>query len=178
MGSRPWSSKNYVRKNANNPAVYISWNDCQAFIRKLNQMEGGNKYRLPTEAEWEYACRAGSAKRFSFGNSDGQLGGYTWYDGNTDSAGEAYAHGVGTKKPNVWGLYDMHGNVWEWCRDWYGDYPSGSVIDPEGPSSGVYRVYRGGSWGDEAGGCRSANRNRREPGNRFVILGFRLVRAR
>ena len=178
MGSRPWSSKNYVRKNVNNPAVYISWNDCQAFIQKLNQMEGGNKYRLPTEAEWEYACRAGSAKRFSFGNSDGQLGGYTWYDGNTDSAGEAYAHGVGTKKPNVWGLYDMHGNVWEWCRDWYGDYPSGSVIDPEGPSSGVYRVYRGGSWGDEAGACRSANRNRREPGNRFVILGFRLIRAR
>ena len=177
MGSRPWSGKNYVRENANNPASYVSWNNCQAFIRKLNGMEGSSEYRLPTETEWEYACRAGSGKRFCFGNSDGQLGGYAWYDENTDSAGETYGHGVGTKKPNAWGLYDMHGNVWEWCQDWYGDYPSGSVIDPKGPSSGAYRVYRGGSWGSEAGGCRSADRNRNELSSRFVILGFRLAAA-
>ena len=177
MGSRPWSGKDYVQENANNPAVYISWDDCQAFIRKLNQMEGGNKYRLPTEAEWEYAARAGSTTRFCFGDSDGQLGGYAWYNGNADSVGEDYGHGVGTKRPNTWGLYDMHGNVWEWCQDWFGDYSSGFATDPTGPSSGAYRVDRGGSWFVNARHCRSANRSRNEPGGGDNNLGCRLARA-
>ncbi len=175
MGSRPWSGKKYVQENANNAAAYISWNDCQAFIRKLNQMEGGNKYRLPTEAEWEYACRAGSSTRFCFGDSDGQLGNYAWYRKNAWDVGDKYAHSVGIKKPNAWGFYDMHGNVWEWCQDWFGNYPSGSVTDPTGPSSGSNRVDRGGSWYDLARYCRSANRDWLTPGRRDCILGFRLA---
>ena len=175
MGSRPWSGKKYVQENANNAAAYISWNDCRAFIRKLNQMEGSNKYRLPTEAEWEYAARAGSSTRFCFGDSDGQLGNYAWYRNNANDAGDKYAHAVGTKRPNAWGLYDMHGNVWEWCQDWKGDYPSGSVTDPTGPSSGSGRVTRGGSWDRDAGLCRSAFRGRLVPGDRINYLGFRLA---
>ena len=178
MGSRPWSGKVSVRENANNPAVYVSWEDCQQFIRKLNGMEGTRRYRLPTEAEWEYACRAGSTTRFFFGNSVAQLGGYTWYKENAVSVGDDYGHGVGTKRPNAWGLYDMHGNVWEWCRDWYGDYPPGSVTDPAGPSLGADRVARGGSWIDDAGFCLSAKRVRAEPGNRHSHQGFRLSMAR
>jgi formylglycine-generating enzyme required for sulfatase activity len=175
MGSRPWSGKDYVQENANNAAAYISWNDCQAFIRKLNQMEGSNKYRLPTEAEWEYAARAGSNTRFCFGDSDGQLGNYAWYNKNAWDVGDKYAHGVGTKRPNAWGFYDMHGNVWEWCQDWSGNYPSGSVTDPTGPSSGSDRVYRGGSWYGGAGLCRSALRGGLDPGSRYFDLGFRLA---
>ncbi|OQY43753.1 MAG: hypothetical protein B6240_11770 [Desulfobacteraceae bacterium 4572_87] len=176
MGSRPWAGKKYVRENANNAAAYISWNDCRDFIRKLNQMEGSNKYRLPTEAEWEYACRAGSSTRFCFGDSDGQLGNYAWYDKNADDVGYEYAHGVGTKRPNAWGFYDMHGNVWEWCQDWFGDYPSGSVTDPTGPTSGSLRVLRGGSWYNYARDCRSAYRYRYVPENRGGNYGFRLAR--
>ncbi|MCD6185004.1 MAG: formylglycine-generating enzyme family protein, partial [Deltaproteobacteria bacterium] len=154
MGTRPWSGGKYVRDADNNPAVYISWKDAQEFIKKLNRKEGGGKYRLPTEAEWEYACRAGSTTRFCFGDSGSQLGGYAWWDGNTDNVGEDYAHRVGAKKSNAWGLYDMHGNVWEWCQDWFGKYPSGSVTDPAGHSTGSVRVGRGGSWGSGARGCR------------------------
>jgi formylglycine-generating enzyme required for sulfatase activity len=175
MGSKPWSGKKYIQENANNAAAYISWNDCQAFIRKLNQMEGANKYRLPTEAEWEYACRAGSSTRFCFGDSDGQLGNYAWYRKNARDVGDKYAHAVGTKRPNAWGLYDMHGNVREWCQDWSGNYPSGSVTDPTGPSSGSSRVYRGGSWNGLARNCRSAHRYRYVPGYRYYDLGFRLA---
>jgi formylglycine-generating enzyme required for sulfatase activity len=175
MGTRPWSGKDYVRENSNNPTVYISWNDCWEFINRLNQKEGTNKYRLPTEAEWEYACRAGSSTRFCFGDSDSQLGNYAWFRKNAHDVGDKYAHGVGTKRPNAWGLYDMHGNVWEWCQDWYGSYPSGSVTDPTGPTSGSVRVIRGGAWNGHARDCRSANRPRIPPGNRLNILGFRLA---
>ena len=175
MESRPWSGKEYVRENDNNPAVYISWDDCQVFVRKLNQMEGTNKYRLPTEAEWEYAARAGSTTRFCFGESEGALGNYAWYGKNAWGVGDKYAHAVGTKKPNAWSLHDMHGNVWEWCQDRYGDYPSGSVTDPKGPSGGSGRVNRGGGWLNSAGGCRSASRFRISPGIRGHFLGFRLA---
>jgi len=154
------------------PVEKVSWNDVQAFMRKLNNKEGTEKYRLLTEAEWEYACRAGSTTRFCFGDSDGQLGKYAWYSGNSSSK----THPVGQKKPNAWGLYDMHGNVWEWCQDWYGDYPSGHVTDPKGPSSGSYRVGRGGGWGGDAGYCRSARRGRYTPGGGGSNLGFRLAR--
>jgi formylglycine-generating enzyme required for sulfatase activity len=178
MGTRPWSGKRYVRDGEHNPAVYISWNDCQQFIRRLNKRENTDKYRLPTEAEWEYACRANSTTSFSFGESDSILGDYSWYRNNAWNIGEKYAHAVAQKRSNAWGLYDMHGNVWEWCQDWYEEnYPSGHVTDPEGPTSGAERVLRGGSWINFAGSCRSAFRGRYNPGNRnFTHFGFRVAR--
>ena len=177
MGTRPWSGKDYVRENANHPAVYISWNDMQAFIGKLNRAEGSEVYRLPTEAEWEYACRAGTTTQWSFGDNESQLGSYAWYEDNAENAGEDYAHRVGTKLANAWGLYDMHGNVWEWCQDWWLDsYPSGSQVDPTGPASGSYRVIRGGSFYFTAQIARSAYRDFYSPGYRNINLGARLLR--
>jgi len=178
MGSNPSRFKNC---GDNCPVEQVSWNDVQKFIGKLNQMEGGNKYRLPTEAEWEYAARAGTDTPFSFGRclSTEQAN----YDGNNPMPGCAKGEyrktpvPVASFPPNAWGLYDMHGNVWEWCQDWFGDYPSSSVTDPTGPSLGSYRVNRGGSWGGSAGHCRSADRDRSAPGSRYGDLGFRLARA-
>lgn len=175
MGTQPWSGKRCVRDNPECPAVYVSWNDCQEFIRRMNQKEGGNKYHLPTEAQWEYACRAGSTTRFCFGDSDSTLGDYAWYDDNASAFGQDYSHRVGTKKANAWGLYDMHGNVWELCQDWYGRYPLGHVIDPMGPSSGPFRVIRGGSWCSSASQCQSAYRDFYAPRGRYSSLGFRLA---
>jgi formylglycine-generating enzyme required for sulfatase activity len=178
MGTRPWSGKNYLREDENSPAVYVSWKDCQEFLKRLNQKDGGDTYRLPTEAEWEYACRAESKTRFCFGNSDKLLGDYAWYDKTAWNVGQKYAHRVGDKKPNAWGLYDMHGNVWEWCEDWYGHYPSGAVTDPAGPSSGSIRIIRGGSFRYGAELSRSAFRFRCAPDCRGYFLGFRLARTR
>ena len=175
MGTLPWSGNKYVCDADNNPAVYVSWNDAQEFIKRVNNEEGDSKYRLPTEAEWEYACRAGSKTRFYFGSSDKKIGGYAWYDKNVRDTGEKYAHRVGSKKPNAWGLYDMHGNVWEWCHDWDGEYPSNSVIDPKGPKSGSYRVLRGGSWYDSPSYIRAAGRSGNDPSSRSHNGGFRLV---
>ncbi len=155
------------------PVESVFWNDCQEFIRKLNQLAGTNRYRLPTEAEWEYAARAGSSARWSFGDNEAQLKEYAWYSENSGGKTQSVAR----KKPNAWGLYDMHGNVWEWCQDWYGKYPSGSVTDPTGPSSGSYRVLRGGSWDSSAGYCRSAYRFHYTPGGRYSLLGARLLRS-
>ncbi len=126
------------------PVERVSWKDAQRFLEKLNQKEQKGRYRLPTEAEWEYACRAGSATKYSFGNDEGRLGEYAWYDKN--SGGKT--HPVGQKKPNAWGLYDMHGNVWEWCSDWYDKdyYRNSPSRNPKGPTNGRYRVLRGGSW--------------------------------
>ncbi len=166
MGSNP---SNF--KGDSLPVEKVSWDDIQDFIRKLNQRMDKITYSLPTEAQWEYAARAGSSSRFCFGDSDSQLGSYAWYDGNSGSK----THPVGQKSPNAWGLYDMHGNVWEWSQDWYGDYPSGSVSDPTGPSSGTLRVLRGGSWFNFARICRSAGRMRLTPDYRYLIIGFRLV---
>ena len=146
LGSNPSNFKNC---GDDCPVENVSWNDCREFIAELNRMEGGNKYRLPTEAEWEYACRAGSKGPF-----DRDVDAEAWYDGN--SGGKT--HRAGEKEPNAWGLYDMHGNVWEWCQDWLGDYPSGVVTDPTGPTSGSDRVLRGGGWGGSARYCRSADR--------------------
>ena len=128
-------------------------------------------YRLPTEAEWEYAARAGTTTRWSFGDDESQLGKYAWYGGNQ------YAQPVGTKLPNPWGLYDMHGNVYEWCKDWYGTYPTGAVVDPQGPSAGSYRVLRGGTFYSYAQSVRSAYRRYNVPGYRYYIIGFRLLRT-
>jgi len=117
METTPWSGKGYVLSDPDHPAVYISWNDVQAFISQLNKAAGDSLYRLPTEAEWEYACRAGTNTLWSFGDDEDQLGDYAWYRDNAWDIGEKNAHAVGTKLPNPWGLYDVHGNVWEWCYD-------------------------------------------------------------
>ena len=155
------------------PVEIVSWNDAQDFIKKLNQKEGADKYRLPSEAEWEYAARAGTTTRYSFGDDDGKLGEYAWYD---DNSGDE-THPVGQKKPNPWGLYDMHGNVRELTQDRYGDYdgaPSDGSAWESGDSS--HRVVRGGSWDDYAQVCRSARRNRYDPDLRGRYFGFRLLR--
>jgi formylglycine-generating enzyme required for sulfatase activity len=165
-------------KGANNPVEMVSWEDAVEFCRRLSELPAekaaGNVYRLPTEAEWEYACRAGTTTKYSFGDDDSGLGDYAWHSENSDKK----PHPVGSKLPNAWGLYDMHGNVSEWCQDWYVDYPSGSVTDPRGATSGSYRVLRGGSWPYTAGDCRSAGRNGFFlPSDRSSFLGFRVVRS-
>jgi formylglycine-generating enzyme required for sulfatase activity len=160
----------FETRGDNCPVESVSWDDAQEFIRKLNQMERTDKYRLPAKAEWEYACRAGSTTRYYFGDDEAELGKYAWYSNNSDGT-----HPVGQKKPNAWGLYDMHGNVWEWCQDWYGEYTR-SVTDPKGPKSGEGRVLRGGSWFNNARGLRSAYRHRLGPGYRDDSIGFRLAR--
>ncbi len=165
MGTSPSSFQ-----GSENPVENVSWNDCQTFLKKLCDLEGVQQgtYRLFTEAQWEYACRAGTTGKYA-----GRLGSMAWYDSN----GGDKTHPVGTKKANAWGLYDMHGNVWEWCCDWYGDYSSGSVTDPTDVTVGSSRVYRGGSWYSDARRCRSANRNGYTPGYRRNYVGFRLLRT-
>jgi len=157
-------------KGATNPVETVSWNDATEFCKKLSE-KTRQAVRLPTEAEWEYACRAGSKTRFSFGDADEGLGDYAWYRANCGYT----TNPVGQKKPNAWGLFDMHGNVWEWCADWYGDYPKGAVTDPEGLASGAARVVRGGDWGGIPEDCRSANRSQSTPGYRSNNCGFRVV---
>ena len=160
------------------PVERVSWFDVQKFIGRLNKQEKSKTYRLPTESEWEYAVRAGTTTPFANGtitrtgcDYDPVLDRIGWYCGNS-----AYkTHRVALKQPNAWGLYDMHGNVWEWCQDWYDDYPTGSVVDPSGPSIGLIRTNRGGSMSDFARFCRSANRIRYMPFDHTDDLGFRLV---
>lgn len=147
------------------PVELVSWNDCQEFIRKVNASLSCGAC-LPTEAEWEYACRAGTSGLYAGAGLD-SMG---WYSDNSGMK----THSVGRKSPNAWGFYDMHGNVWEWCDDWYGGYPSGSVTDPVGPASGIHRVLRGGCWSNLARFCRSANRFWDRPGYRRRFNGFRL----
>jgi formylglycine-generating enzyme required for sulfatase activity len=156
----------------NCPVENVSWYDAQNFMKNLNEEEKTDKYRLPTEAEWEYACRAGTSTEFSFGEDADKIDDYAWYIANS----EKKTHPVGQKKPNSWGIYDMNGNIWEWCQDWFGDYPSKSVVDPKGPDNGTFRVLRGASWIDEAGLIRSASRYWDVPDNRNNNLGFRVGR--
>ena len=164
------------------PVEKVWWYEAQDFIKKLNEMEGTNKYRLPSEAEWEYACRAGTTTNFSFGDDASKLAEYAWYSDNS----EERTHPVGTKKPNTWGLCDMHGNVWEWLEDdWHGTYqktPYRAPLPLDGSawvekSRGADRVIRGGGWGDGAGLCRSAIRFGLKPDYRNVDVGFRLARS-
>ncbi len=177
MGSNPseFKSEKVGGNSRRHPVENVSWDDVQVFIRKLNQKEGSSNYRLPTEAEWEYAAQAGSTGKYCFGDSEGQLGQYAWYNLNSSDK----THPVGQKQPNAWGLYDMHGNVYEWVQDWYGEtyYAASSSADPSGPSSGSNRVKRGGSWYTyiNAWFCRSAYRDYCTPSGRNYSLGFRLV---
>ena len=168
MGTNPSLFKGDPKR----PVEQVWWDDVQAFIKKLNEKEGGSAYRLPTEAEWEYAARAGSTTAFSYGDDPTTLGQYAWYKENSAEQ----THPVAQLKPNPWGLYDMHGNVWEWVQDWYGRYDTASVTSPTGPSSGTHRSRRGGGWNNLSKYCRSANRYS-VTGYRDDFLGFRLVRS-
>ena len=155
------------------PVEWVSWDDIQDFLRKLNERSGGLKYRLPTEAEWEYAARGGKESRgyqYSGSNSLEEVG---WYRENSGGR----SHPVKGKRPNELGLYDMSGNVWEWCSDWYGDYSSAAQMNPVGAATGSGRVSRGGSWYSAPTGCRVALRNSSSPEFRSYYLGFRLART-
>jgi formylglycine-generating enzyme required for sulfatase activity len=151
------------------PVEMVSWNDCQEFCQEF-ATHTGKPIRLPTEAEWEYACRAGTNRDYYSGNGVEALRQVGWYDQNS----EGQPAPVGLLAPNGWGLYDMHGNVWEWCQDWYGPYAPDAVVDPTGPRAGQYRVLRGGSWADDASACRTAFRGNVAPGLRAEWVGFRV----
>lgn len=157
------------------PVDKVSWHEAKLFLEHLNQSEDGG-YRLPTEAEWEYACRAGSETRYHFGNDEQDLGKYAWYNANSGSQ----THPVATKKPNAWGLYDMHGNVWEWVEDWYasGYYSTSPRTDPSGPDSGTSRVLRGGSWNSFPDFLCAASRNANTPLVHEYYNGFRVAKTR
>lgn len=167
------------------PVVRISWHDCMDFIKKLNLL-GEGTYRLPTEAEWEYACRAGSTTAYNWGNDIGCS--KAMYGNKRLKSDECleYHRSVGQKRncpapvksyqANAWGLFDMHGNVWEWCQDWFGDYPGTSAMDPLGPDSGPGKVRRGGGWSSDGGSCRCANRAFGRPPTKYRTTGFRVVR--
>ncbi len=178
MGTEPWKGGSCVKEGADYPASNVSHDDAVEFCRKLSARDGAT-YRLPTEAEWEYACRSGTESSYSFGDSGAQLGQYAWFFTNVWGIGEKYAHRVGQKRANDFGLYDMHANVLEWCSDWHGDdyYDSSPPNDPTGPSEGSFRVDRGGGWGSSADFCRSADRYRLSPSDRNDFLGFRVVRS-
>ncbi len=180
LGKYPVTQRQWVKIMGNNPSYFkgddmpveqVSWNDVQEFIKKLNEMEGTNNYRLPSEAEWEYACRAGTNTRYFFGDTESGLDEYAWYSGST-------THQVGQKRPNPWGLYDMYGNVWEWCQDKWHDSYEGALVDSGAreDSSSSLRVDRGGCWSSLARYCRSALRSGNSPDNRYGFTGFRLLR--
>lgn len=152
------------------PVEQVSWDDCQEFIRKLNSLTGQN-FRLPTEAEWEFACRGGNNSRGYKYSGSNYIDNVAWYDGNSGDK----THPVATKSPNELGIYDMSGNVWEWCADRYGDYSSGRQTNPKGPYDGSNRVFRGGSWNYRARRCRSSNRIDGFPTFRYGYLGLRLA---
>jgi formylglycine-generating enzyme required for sulfatase activity len=171
MGTNP----SLFTNNPQNPVERVSWNDAQAFCEKLSQITW-KTYRLPTEAEWEYACRAGTTTRFYFGHDVNQSGNYAWYKGNSGNK----THPVGQKKPNAWGLYDMSGNVWEWCEDdWHDSYAGapndGTAWIDNDNCSQSRKCLRGGSWSDLPSYCRSASRGGLSPDDHFNGIGFRVA---
>jgi eukaryotic-like serine/threonine-protein kinase len=188
MGTNP----SHFYRWPEHPVEQVSWFDAAAFCNELSRKEGlapyyvmpnwnrvmvggGEGYRLPTEAEWEYACRAGTETRYSFGDDAALLGEYAWYD----PAPRGQTGPVGRKRPNAWGLHDMHGNVWEWCWDWYEEdyYRDSPAVDPLGAAGADYRTFRGGSWLVEPRYLRSANRDRHAPEYRHSTVGFRVARG-
>jgi formylglycine-generating enzyme required for sulfatase activity len=204
IGANPshFQGAKFGGSNADYPVEKVSWKDAMLFCEKLSELaaekKAGRSYRLPTEAEWEYACRAGSKTAYYFNDEPRLLFLNGWFWGNSRSGpnrferlaeiqsynaddpfdpelSKASTHPVGQLNPNQWGLYDMHGNVWEWCSDWYGNYPIGAVVDPVGPSEGTRRMLRGGSWIDGYAGCRSAVRCDYDPGKNTYDIGFRVV---
>ncbi len=181
MGENPsWFSD--VPGSAEHPVETVSWEDCVIFLERINSEVPGLELRLPTEAEWEYACRAGTRTPFNVGatitteqaNYDGNYP----YAGGPEGERRAKTMPVKSFEPNAWGLWQMHGNVWEWCWDWHGAYEEGPAVDPRGPEEGEYRVLRGGSWNFGARDLRSANRGGYEPGLRSEFKGFRVARGR
>ena len=188
MKTAPWKGKTFVKEGSEFPATYIAYDDpagtddAVEFLKRLTDSERAAgrlpatwKYDLPTEAQWEYACRAGKPGRFSFGENENLLAEHAWFDKNAYDVEEKYAHVVGQKRANAWGLHDMHGNVWEWCRDGYAEKLPGGR-DPE-VVNGSFRVDRGGCWGNGSVLCRSACRDVSAPGFRGNGLGFRLARV-
>jgi formylglycine-generating enzyme required for sulfatase activity len=185
MGKKFFGLFRRKKEKESKPIVKVSWFDCVDFVKKLNDLNEG-VYRLPTEAEWEYACRAGSSDAYSWGKDIDCT--KAMYSNNPPKSEDCTKHNksrglpskgpavVKSYPPNVWGLYDMHGNVWEWCQDWFGDYSSTAVVDPKGPETGTKRVRRGGSWFKYGWSCRSANRNNAHPATKHNTLGFRVVR--
>jgi formylglycine-generating enzyme required for sulfatase activity len=178
LGVHPATQAQWRTVMGNNPSNFngddrpverISWHDCQGFCAELTQLTG-KPIRLPTETEWEYACRSGFTTDYHGGSGEEALKRVGWYSGNSQQQTQP----VGKLAANAWGLYDMHGNVWEWCQDWYGSYPSGNLEDYEGPNRGDIRVVRGGSWYSNAKNCRAASRFRVAPGRRMDLVGCRV----
>ena len=172
MGNNPsYFNGGSYGTNLQRPVERVSWNDCQTFITKLNQLTGKN-YRLPTEAEWEYAARGGANSTYSYIYSGGNsLNDFAWYYNNSNSQ----TFTVGTKQANALSLYDMTGNVFEWCNDWYGNYSNSAVTNPQGPATGSYRVFRGGSWDNYGSNGRVSYRNSGNPSGSYITFGIRLV---
>ncbi len=183
MGTAPWEGRPGASSDLDSPATHLSWDDVQAFFDVLNAEADDVLYRLPTEAEWERACRADTTSTFSYGSDEGytQLGDYAWFSENVGKA-DAAVQAVGGKLPNAWGFFDMHGNAAEWCSDFfdYTYYEDGPLMNPRGPAeSGVggvdARVVRGGSFADDGPACRSAARHFEDQADRLANVGFRIV---
>ena len=170
MGENPAVFKIFP-EHLEHPVEMVSWNDCRQFLERLNAL-GQGKFRLPTEAEWEYACRAGTDTRYYWGEKIKGIREHSWY--NRTSYGRTYP--VATKAKNPWGLYDMAGSVWEWCSDWKASYSSEPLqVDPKGPESGKVKIFRGGSWYDFENSLRSANRHGHGPDRGYTAIGFRVL---
>jgi len=170
MGSNPTQPQHFA--GPQNPVIFVSWTDCQQFLSKIKErFPAGMRPVVPTEAQWEYACRAGRATAYHYGDDPASLGEYAWFTANAAGV----IHPVGRKKPNDWGLHDMHGNTWQWCADWHGKYPQAEQTDPLGPEKGTERVLRGGSWHSKAEDCRSTSRYWALPDFRYVYPGVRLA---
>ena len=168
MGANPSSFK-----GPKNPVEQVSWEDCETFLRKLGEKAGGAGFRLPTEAEWEYACRAGGTTEYCYGDDQAGLGEYAWYNDNSGGT----THRVGQKKANAWGLYDMHGNVWEWCSESYGSETEGEVSDPTRAAGGERHTLRGGSWANDPSNVRTASPYPDTTGTRWSGDGVRAART-
>jgi formylglycine-generating enzyme required for sulfatase activity len=188
LGIFPVTQREWTKAMRSNPSGFkgedlpvekVSWDDCQEFVKRLNEGDTGGGYRLPTEAEWEHACRSGTRSIYQHGDDERDLVNYGWFRINS----KGQTHPVGQKKPNAWGLYDMVGNVYEWCSDWYDkeyykDFFGDEIFQaPAGPAAGYERVMRGGSWETEAISCYSGVRGFTLPGTKKSSIGFRLARS-